>query len=302
MTDFGILFNSSSEEESDYSSSRVPKEIKMAPPSPNRNSEPLTSQINAVSVKLPPFWIRSPRIWFTKVECQFALQNVSTESTKFAHVMSVLNEEVAEKVMDVIENPGDTPYTSLKQALIEQYTISEERRVQELLAETDMGDRKPSDFYKHMRSMAGNSEKFPDELLTSLWESRLPSQISAILKCGNFTDNKVRLTTADRVFDALKNVQVHSMQSAVSTSMQSTSDMYEKLLMRNRDLEAEINELRVRFNKMNKSGSSRDASRNRGRSQSRNRNFRNSDFCYYHNRFGEKALKCREPCKFKTGN
>ncbi|GFT41231.1 hypothetical protein NPIL_670651 [Nephila pilipes] len=53
---------------------------------------------------------------------------------------------------------------------------------------------------------------------------------------------------------------------------------------------------------------SRDRSRNRSRrrygkspcktpSRWEDYNF-NDDFCYYHNRFGSKAKKCREPCTF----
>lgn len=293
-SEFGFSLSLSSGEESDYSEARDDP-IKM-PTTPNTATPgPSNSQVNAVSIKLPPFWTRSPRIWFKKVECQFMLQGVTQENTKFAHVVSILSEELAEKVMDVIENPGEQPYATLKKALIEQFTLSEERRIHELLYDTEIGDRKPSELFKYMRSVAGNSEVYSDSFLITLWEGRLPTQISAILKVGNYPETKDRLSAADRIFEALKNVQVNEVQSSHNNKA------YEKLVEENRYLRDEISELKVRFSRFDGTNSyqqSRD--RNRNRSNSRNRRSEeNPDFCYYHNTYGKKARKCRAPCKFK---
>lgn len=296
MIHFGSSFEHNSDED-EFKEARENQVNEMPNQSNSTGNEPTPTQVSAVSVKLPPFWTRSPRIWFTKVECQFTLQGISNESTKFAYVMSVLNEEVAEKVMDVIENPGDTPYTNLKNSLIEQYTLSEERRIHELLYETDLGDKKPSELFKYMKSIVGSkTDTYNDAFLLSLWEGRLPGQITAILKAGNFAELKDRLACADRVFDALRNVQVNSVHSSAA------SDSYEKVLAKNKELEAEVNELKRRFSRFDAGSSRNSENSNRNRSRSRKRNF-NPNYCFYHNRFGKRALKCNDQsCKFKSEN
>uniref|UniRef100_A0A182PWQ5 Uncharacterized protein n=1 Tax=Anopheles epiroticus TaxID=199890 RepID=A0A182PWQ5_9DIPT len=41
--------------------------------------------------------------------------------------------------------------------LLERCTISEEQRISQLLYHVEMGDRSPSDFYRYMGQLAGNS-------------------------------------------------------------------------------------------------------------------------------------------------
>ena len=41
-----------------------------------------TLELNKVSVKIPPFWIDKPEIWFDQVEAQFKISGIKTEDTK----------------------------------------------------------------------------------------------------------------------------------------------------------------------------------------------------------------------------
>ena len=65
--------------------------------------------VMAVAMKLPAFWPGNTRMWFIQAEAQFVLRKITEETTKFYHVIAALDCDTGTQVMDVLENPGDTP-------------------------------------------------------------------------------------------------------------------------------------------------------------------------------------------------
>jgi hypothetical protein len=47
-----------------------------------------TFAINRVVIRVPPFWPEKPALWFAQLEGQFALWNITQDSTKFYYVIS----------------------------------------------------------------------------------------------------------------------------------------------------------------------------------------------------------------------
>jgi len=43
---------------------------------------------NAVTLKLAPFWTSQPHVWFQQTEVQFALKNITADSTKYYYVIT----------------------------------------------------------------------------------------------------------------------------------------------------------------------------------------------------------------------
>ena len=142
------------------------------------NSAPV---MGAVSIKLPPFWRADPHIWFAQAEAQFDTRQITQESTKYAHVISVLQPEVAQEVRDILINPpASKQYSTLKEQLIQRTTASEQRRVQMLLTEEELGDRKPSQLLRRIKQLAGE-QKLERGILKQLFLQRLPSNVRLIL-------------------------------------------------------------------------------------------------------------------------
>ena len=127
----------------------------MAKPNPDSDgaAEPLAPISN---VKLPPFWASDPQIWFAQVEAQFTTRRIVAQHSKFAHVVSALQPEIDQEVRDLLLTPPtDRPYEVLKEQLIRRTSESEQRRLQMLLTEEELGDRKLSQLLRKMRQLLG---------------------------------------------------------------------------------------------------------------------------------------------------
>jgi hypothetical protein len=48
-------------------------------------------EVDRVTVRVPPFWSNEPALWFSQLESQLALANVTADITKFHYVVSNLD-------------------------------------------------------------------------------------------------------------------------------------------------------------------------------------------------------------------
>jgi hypothetical protein len=136
----------------------------------------LQAEVSRVAVWLPPFWAERPAVWFAQAEAQFSLAGISSETTKFFHVISQLDHWCAAQMEDIIISPPEqSPYTTLKAELVRRLTSAREYRIRQLLTLEEMGDRKPSQFLRDLRSLV------PDDFLRNIWSNRLPPNIQAML-------------------------------------------------------------------------------------------------------------------------
>jgi hypothetical protein len=60
-----------------------------------------------VSVRLPPFWAKRPVVCFTQAKAQFFLASISSEKTKFLHMVSQLDHQYAAEVEDIVISPPE---------------------------------------------------------------------------------------------------------------------------------------------------------------------------------------------------
>jgi hypothetical protein len=121
-------------------------------------------------VRLPPFWPERPAVWFAQPEVQFFFAGISSEKTKFCHVISPLDQRYAAELEEIITSqPERDPYTTLRAELMRRLSPSREQRIRQFLT-LEMGDHKPSQFLRHLRSLAPD---VPEDFLHTIWSSRL---------------------------------------------------------------------------------------------------------------------------------
>jgi hypothetical protein len=165
---------------------------------PAESSPP--AEVSRVAVRFPPFWAERPAVWFTQAEVQFFLAGISSERTTFFHVISQLDQRYATEVEDIITSPPERdPYTTLRAELVKRLSPSTEQRIHQLLTLEEMGNRKPSQFLRQLRSLAPD---LPDGFLCSVCASRLPSNIRTVLAGQPEVDLDTAASCAGRIMEA----------------------------------------------------------------------------------------------------
>jgi hypothetical protein len=172
-----------------------------------------SSVVNRVGIWLPPFWPEKPAVWFAQLEGQFALYNITQDATKFYYVITQLDNKYAAEMEEVITNPPPTGrYDRIKNELIRRLSLSEEQRVRQLLMHEEMGDRRPTQFLRKLRTLAGPS--VPSDFLRNLWTNRLPPNIQAIIA----TQAQVALNDVAQLEDKIAEVTPPPCVARVATS------------------------------------------------------------------------------------
>lgn len=244
-----------------------------------------------VTTKLPIFYSEKPDLWFYQIESQFRNNGIVRDQTKFDIIVSSLDPKYLDVVAEIIRNPPICDkYNAIKTALIKEFQYSEETRLKQLLLGMDLGDQKPSVLLRKMRETAKGI--FADNILETLWASKLPQVISAII-VGTETSLNQKADTADRIQDRIKfdNVSAVSKKSNVSENQ---SDLGAQIA----SLSKQIEEMGKQFGKFSRSRS-RSRSRNRN-SDEKSSNEKKYDQCWYHFKFGPDAKKCTDWCKLNN--
>lgn len=267
------------------------------------------ASVDRVAVKLPPFWADDPEVWFSQVEAQFETSGITADSTKFNLVIQQLEHNFAKEVRDIILHPPSTgKYNKVKAELIKRLSMSRDQGIQQALYSEELGDRKPSQFLRALRLLAGSDVQ--DEFLFSIWSGRLPTQVKAILA----SQRSLNLDEAADMADKICEVMSINTQHIASTSKNNASnsnnvdDILQKVEERVmaciqngvvQQLAKLSMEPRGRTRQRHGNTNQRNRSRSRRRSYSQSRT---PGMCWYHDTFGGKARKCTAPCHFKAGN
>ena len=254
------------------------------------NTNQTRPRVESYAVKLPRFWIDLPECWFVQAESQFRTSRIVLEQTKFDYIVQSLPSEAVKAVYDVILRcqQVDNPYSTLKTALIQRYTMSGSQRIEKLLDGTEMGDRRQSDFYNSLKLLAGDSAAVNPQLLLSIWTRRLPPLVQLTIQGKTDLSTEALLASADAAFEVCKRQSMSLFEVTGPKTVNERDSNFQKLEKRL------IEVIEKKFTQLEAGGS---RSRSRNRSSSRKRKESNDDGeCYYHKRFGDKARKYRKPC------
>lgn len=253
------------------------------------------SSVDRVAVRLPPFWPEDPEVWFVQAEAQFLISGIKEDTTKFYQVISQLDQRYIKEIKDVVKNPPPTgKYEKLKLELTKRLSISRERQITQLLSHEELGDRKPSQFLRHLKTLAAG--EVSDDFLRSLWANRLPPFVRGIIASRTSGSLEDAAELADQIYEITPVCQVAST-SAVPIESNNFDDLLKRL---ENSISSRIQtELKQQIAQLSLRSRGRTPTRRRFRSRSRGKT---PGVCWYHNNFGDKARKCISPCNYNTVN
>ena len=136
--------------------------------------------IATVALKILPFRLTDPAVWFAHVKAQFSNQEWCSNGPAMRNFIAALAPDVATEVRDLILHPpAEQPYDRLKETLIK---ASEHQRLQQLLTAEELGDRKLSQLLRRMQQLLGNSGPAPDcAFVRQLFLQHFPPSVSMVL-------------------------------------------------------------------------------------------------------------------------
>lgn len=167
---------------------------KMATPVKTNTSPPPHPCLN---IWIPPFWPEKPAIWFAQVVCQFEIMQVTDDRVKFYHILATLDRQRTYEEEDIPTGPPD--FQRLKDELINRLSASRDHKVKQLLTHEQLGTRKPSQFLRYLRHLAGPD--IPEEFVRTIWDSRLPTSMQPIVASQSTLPLDALAELADRVND-----------------------------------------------------------------------------------------------------
>ncbi|XP_028026683.1 uncharacterized protein LOC114240364 [Bombyx mandarina] len=253
-----------------------------------------TTDIYRIGVRPPPFWAEEPAVWFSQLEGNFVLSGIKDDDTKFYYVTSTLEHRYAAEVKDIIVSPPKTgKYERLKSELIKRLSTSREKEVKQLLMHEELGDRRPSQFLRHLQQLAGPT--VPEEFIKTIWTSRLPTTLQPIIVSQKRLDLLALADLADSVHEIIP----CSPQIATTSALKATEPSLASMAKQIDELSRQVKALTTHKHR-SRSRTRRDSpDRKTKRSQSSYKKF---PTCWYHYKFGNQAKWCTKPCDFRPEN
>lgn len=249
-------------------------------------------EISRIAVKAPPFWRANPALWFAQIESQFITSKITADATKFHCVVAAIESDVLAQASDIVLNPPEANmYGTLKDRLIEQFSESQNRKLNRVIQELELGDRKPSQLLREMKNLAEG--KLSEEVLKSLWLQRLPTNVQTVLAISNESIDKLA-AIADKILEMTASRSSMLAVESKAEALPSESNRDDDRLQR---LEKQILALGNKIERLGRARSRSPSPYARSRSQSGARYGRT--ICWYHSRFGTRANRCVQPCNFK---
>ncbi|XP_076044683.1 uncharacterized protein LOC143027299 [Oratosquilla oratoria] len=241
--------------------------------------------------RAPPFLSHDPTVWFHILECNFKSSRIWISLAKFSNACSLLPPDVFSRVSDAISTAliSDTPYEYSKDAILARFQSSVATRLQELLSKEELGNERPSDLLRRMRSLlADKYDTFDKALFLQLFYQRLPATIQrSLFTVKDHLPVDKLPTLADELIETV---------SSPSVSHIKPDPLYERLVDMVTQLTLQVSELKEQVQTADRRNFSR-RQRSRSRPGSKSTDCTPA-VCYYHAQFGSKAHKCNQPCAF----
>lgn len=266
-----------------------------------RSTEREFKQARMPRIKVPTFSPDEPDLWFALLEGQFEANGVNDDYIKFTLVANNLDMHYAKEIKDIIVNPPPRfRYEKIKAELMKRLSASNEKKVQQLVMHEVLGDRKPSQFLRHLQDLAG--PECPEHIIKTIWSNRLPRDLQRVLASQSTQSLQQLAELADRIEELTSSGSIATTSAVLPQRLDTRRDEIAELKNMIIQLSLKLEE-HTRSSCASCSTNRPERSHDRHRSPSRERRRSRSRtgqyaICWYHSKFGDDAKKCIKPCKY----
>lgn len=141
------------------------------------DGEEETRGAHHVSIKPPPFMESSVEGWFTIMEAQFHLQRITSESTKFFHVLSALPPNVVGQLSS--DTLNSKSFKTLMPEVIQLFERTKPELFEQLISTAAMTGR-PSTYLNELLNIA-SKVGVSDDLVRHKFTQAFPATIGTVL-------------------------------------------------------------------------------------------------------------------------
>ena len=167
--------------------------------------------VSAVGIKTPPFYRTCPEAWFRRMEAQFYLSKVVSETTKYYHAIAALPEDIANLV--IFDEKPD--YKMLKARVIDSLTANKHQLIEEALSGLELGDKRPSQMLVEIQRKFASININPDQTII---KSRLIAALPANIRAALVGHEELEAEKFARVADSMLAVAPKTTPYAVMTA------------------------------------------------------------------------------------
>ncbi len=247
----------------------------------------------------PPAFVEDhPNVWIIQLDLYFARAQIISEAVRFQTAASLLPAHHVMEFIDMIRSPPVDCYTQLCTALQTRLGKSSEEKLRSLLEAQELGDRKPSQFLRHLQELTTPYMKDEESpLIRQIFLKAMPEAAAPFLQ---FLPPDTKLATlagtADRVIASLPraNSVVGAVCGVSSTNDHRSCPQAQANSLKLDELSQQLREISLQLRTLG-----RQRSRSRSSTPSRRRDVSNvSGVCWYHRSFGKRARTCTKPCTY----
>ena len=281
------------------------------------------AQNDVKAINLPTFWEEDVELWFSTVDSQFAMYNITSPYLRYDAVIKLLGLSQLRKVEDLVaQRPLVKPYERLREALTKAFTDSDHDRLVALLDGNTVNDASPSKTLAKMRKLAGKKlirDQTFQPLLKRLFINKMPGHVQELISI----DLNVSLDELAERADNIMAVRTPKKVRSVSPQRVDGSQLIVNQMLERRiaDLSSTVERMSTVSSESSSMPISQITSRRsfsgREERQDSNRPSKpvfhrkpvpngskiQTGLCFNHQQYGQKCYNCVPPCTWKqAGN
>lgn len=264
---------------------------------------------------LPEFFNDQPRTWFAVVESIFNSHQIFDDNTRYTMLLSHVH-KFYELLSDVfLHPPSHNKYETLKNALIERSSKSTSEMLTRIVYVETLEDRTPSQLWRRLRAMVPPAV-LPDDALWTIWSMKLPTALRITLLSHFASPMDLRLRLADEAYVLLSQqhttpptrqpsaANLPTSQPHATSFTHSSTPTVGHTARADKQSPARATTLATRR-------TTESAAFPTGGSTSPSHSAQQltpslatqaNHLCWFHATFGDKAVKCRQPCNYPNAS